>query len=68
VLRQPISAINGTTIHGESAPPIRLAPQMMPCARARSTGGNQRPTAPAMLGYAPASPAPNRKRMTIKAA
>src|SRR5258708_13019828 len=53
----------GTTSKGEMAPPMRLAIQTMPCALARSTVGNQREMLEELLGYAPASPAPNRNRI-----
>src|SRR5438874_202295 len=53
----------GTTSKGEMAPPIRLAIQTMPCALARSTVGNQREMLEELLGYAPASPAPNKNRI-----
>src|SRR6476619_2668377 len=52
----------GTTSNGEISPPKRLAIHTVPCARPRSTTGNQREIADELLGYAPASPAPNAKR------
>ena len=63
VARQPSTAMRGTTSTGVRAPPTRLAAQTKPCARARSVGGNHRPMLPDAFGYAPASPAPNRKRV-----
>ena len=34
--------MSGTTIHGDNAPPMRLDPQITPCARARSPAGCSR--------------------------
>ena len=61
--RHPNARWIGMTRKGEMAPPMRLAIQTRPCARARSTVGNQREMLDELLGYAPASPAPNRNRM-----
>ena len=61
ILRPPL---NGTMIHGASAPPIRLADQTTLAAPAHFSGGNQRPMQPDIFGYAPASPILKRVRMT----
>src|SRR5579875_1750517 len=49
-VRQPQRVRIGTTSRGESAPPSRLALQTNPCARARSSAGNQRLMLPEILG------------------
>ena len=48
------------------APPQRALIHMMPCARARSCCGSQMVKALVRLGKQPASPAPNRKRVTTR--
>ncbi len=56
-------AVNG----GATAPPSRAVVQMTPWARPRCSGGNQRVKARAMLGNAPASPAPKANRIASSA-
>src|SRR6266478_7043802 len=53
-----------TTSKGVKAPPQRAKVHMMPCARTRSTGGSQVVKALVRFGKQPASPAPNRNRVT----
>ena len=50
---------------GVKAPPSRALVHMIPCARVRSSNGSQRLNALVRFGKAPASPAPNRKRVAI---
>ena len=49
---------------GVKAPPQRADSHMMPCARARSRSGSQVVNVLVRLGKPPASPAPNRARVT----
>src|SRR5688572_15180667 len=56
----------GTTIRGANAPPILPAAQIKACAVPVSYFGNHFETTMELLGYAPASPAPNKKRMINK--
>src|ERR1039458_8429121 len=60
--RQPYRIWIGTTTIGVNPAPKRPAIQIMLWARARSATGNHRATTAELLGYAPASPAPNRNR------
>src|SRR5262249_48518353 len=53
---------------GAMAPPQRANIQTRPCARPRSLNGNHSREARLMLGKAPASPAPKRKRKTTRLA
>ena len=63
--RQPHWAIIHTTSIGVSAPPSREPAWVTPCAQPRSDGSIQRDSERVAIGKAPASPMPNRKRMTI---
>ncbi len=47
-----------------AAPPSSIAVVTIPCARPRDESGNHARRIRAELGNAPASPAPNRNRMT----
>src|SRR6516162_2613305 len=49
---------------GETAPPTSAMVVMSPCAGPRPCGGNQRASIRAVFGNAPASPAPNRNRIS----
>ncbi len=49
---------------GVKAPPQRAKLHMMPCARTRSCGGSHVVNAFVRFGKQPASPAPNRNRVT----
>ena len=50
------------------APPHRALSHMMPCARTRSSCGSHTVNALVRFGKQPASPAPNRKRVTTREA
>jgi hypothetical protein len=60
--RHPAHEMMSTTSGGVTAPPRRLPRNTTPCAVPHSCAGNHRAKLLDMLGYAPASPAPNRKR------
>ena len=62
--RQPHWEITSSASGTEIMPPTREPSSMTPLARPRSLSGNQRDKLRAMFGNAPASPAPNRKRIT----
>src|SRR5438876_792216 len=62
--RQPNQPINATAIGGANAPPDLAPIHMAPLARPRSWMGNQRDSARDSVGNAPASAAPNTKRVT----
>ena len=53
-----------TTSNGADAPPQRAPIHMIACARVRSRVGSQALNALVRFGKQPASPAPNRKRVT----
>ena len=63
LVRQPQRAMISSAIGADSMPPSREPRNMTPLARPRSRAGNQREKLRAMLGNAPASPAPNRNRI-----
>ena len=62
VQRQPMPWIRTAARNGAMAPPIEDAASSSPCARPRSSSGNQRDSTRATFGKAPASPAPKRNR------
>ena len=59
----PSGVMSSSAIGADSMPPTRDPRNSTPLAVPRSRGGNQREKARTMLGNAPASPAPNRKRI-----
>src|ERR1700733_13583922 len=63
-LRHPTHRSTGVTSSGEKAPPHRALIHRIPCARTLSPGGSQVVNTLVKLGKQPASPAPNRKRVT----
>src|SRR5262245_29252349 len=62
--RQPNHSANSPMSSGATAPPQRPNIHSNPWARPRCLYGNQFRRARALLGYAPASPAPKRNRMS----
>src|ERR1043165_2066567 len=62
--RQLMREKTHTTSRGVKAPPQRALNHMTPTARLRSPPGNQFVNILARFGKQPASPAPNRKRVT----
>src|SRR6266576_2150425 len=62
--RHDMSEKTHTTSSGVNAPPQRALSHITPTARLRSSRGNQLVNIFARLGKQPASPAPNRKRVT----
>src|SRR2546428_9639025 len=65
--RQETNENTHTTSNGVKAPPQRALNHMMPCARVRSCLGSQVVKAFVKFGKQPASPAPNRNRVTSSA-
>src|SRR5579872_4867717 len=61
---QPTYAITSATSGGVNAPPQRALIHMMPCARTFSLSGSHVVNTLVRLGKQPASPAPNRNRVT----
>ena len=61
--RQPQRRISSSAIGADSIPPTRDPRNSTPLAVPRSRRGNQREKLRAMLGNAPASPAPKRNRI-----
>src|SRR4029077_11818295 len=61
---QPNRAMPANASGGVAAPPQRVAAHMSDCAVTRSRAGNQALSMRVRLGKHPASPAPNRKRIT----
>src|ERR1044071_3146742 len=64
-VRQLTNAITATTSNGVKAPPQRALIHITACARVRSKRGNQVLNALVRFGKQPASPAPNKNRVTI---
>src|ERR1051325_11599677 len=64
--RHPAHAITGTTSMGVNAPPHRALSHIAPCAFTRSFSGSQVVKALVRFGKQPASPAPNRNRVTVR--
>src|SRR4051794_26965172 len=62
--RQPAAEMIRITSGGAAAAPMRLLMNTAPCAAPRSVTGNHREKLREILGYAPASPRPNRNRAT----
>src|ERR1043165_5630711 len=62
--RQDIKENTHTTSNGVNAPPHRALNHITPTARLRSSRGSQLVNILARFGKQPASPAPNRKRVT----
>src|ERR1043165_8401112 len=62
--RQDIKENTHTTSNGVNAPPHRALNHITPTARLRSSRGSQLVNILAKFGKQPASPAPNRKRVT----
>src|SRR5688572_21529150 len=65
VHRHPTASIRYAADAGAATAPSWAAVRSSPCTRPRSAAGTHRDRMRATFGYAPASPAPNRKRMTI---
>src|SRR5207302_153977 len=63
--RQETYFITWKTSSGVKAPPHRALIHRIPCARTRSLGGSQVVNALVRLGKQPASPIPNRNRVTV---
>ena len=63
--RQPRLTMIKSTIGGAIAAPARLALWVMPCTKPRSCRGYHNCMARVAPGKAPASPTPNRKRITM---
>src|SRR5256885_830219 len=61
--RHPPPLMSNKAIGTDSTPPTREPSIITPMARPRSRAGNQREKLHAILGKAPASPAPNRNRI-----
>src|SRR5262245_11555183 len=62
--RQPACSMRTAARYGAVTAPSWAAVNIAPWTRPRSPAGNQREMTRAAFGYAPASPAPNRKRTT----
>src|SRR6202044_3666545 len=63
-IRQPIRPMQANTRGGVAAPPQRAKAHNMACALPRSRAGSHMLSMRVRMGKQPASPAPNRKRMT----
>src|SRR5688572_17129160 len=66
--RQNMKPSTQTTSSNVNAPPQRALNQIMPCARTYYPRGNHNVNALVRLGKHPASPAPNKNRVTINEA
>lgn len=61
---QPNSRIHNSVSGGVAAPPQRVKAHIRDCALTRSRAGSHALSMRVRLGKQPASPAPNRKRIT----